>query len=141
MIEQDSLANELINKDDNIEKLANLNKDLLAYTSKILNSIDIIADLFKNNDVKKANISFSQMVEGLEWLDKYIQIVAGEDNSILVDFKNVKELRSDFMLTVNDLLNFFKDKNYSLLANTMQNKLKKDIENFHLILKKIDNKK
>jgi len=131
-------TNYINNKDTENEKLSNINKDLLDYTNKVISNIDTVVSLFKQNNITKANLIFSQMIEGLEWIDKYINIICGDNNNIILDHKNVKEIRHDFMISLNDLLSAYKNKNYDNLADTLDKKLRKDIEYYLQILNKLN---
>jgi len=137
MFEQEKV-NYINSKDDENEKLAFINKDIIDYTSKVINNLDSLVFLFKQNEIAKANLVFNQMIEGIEWIDKYINIVCGENNNIIIDYKNIKEIRHDFLLTLNNLLSSFKNKNYNNLADTIDKKLRKDIEYYFQILCKLN---
>lgn len=120
------------------EKLNNINFELVDYVQKLINNLPGVAKLFRENQTRDANLIFSQIVEGLEWVDKYISIVAEDNKNVLVDFKNVKEIRSDFMLTVSNMMNMHKDKKWEDLADVLDNKLKVDIEIFLKILSQLE---
>lgn len=122
----------------NEEQLNNINHELLDYTKKLIETLPTVAKLFRDNKTIEANAIFTQMIEGLEWVDKYISIVGGDNKKILVDFRNVKEIRNDFMLTVSNLLNMHKNKKWLDIADVLDNKLKSDIEIFLKIIVQLE---
>lgn len=115
-------------------KLENINNELFEYTKKLILNMPIVSNLFRDEKISQASKVFSQIIEGLEWIDKYISIIASGDNKIIVNHKNVTEIRNDFMHTVDNLLKYYQSHKYLEVADSIDNKLTKDLETYLKIL-------
>ncbi len=111
-------------------KFDDVNNELLEYTKKLLLNMPIVSALFRDGKTTEASQVFTQIIEGIEWIDKYISILASGSNKIIVNNKSVKEVRTDFMQTISSLLSDHKNKKWDDIANTIDNKLVNDLKNY-----------